>query len=164
MNENLNLCEILKDCPKGIKLWSPVWGRVTFDTIDAFDDLVYIRTHKGACITLDSDGKFLDSDGKFDVDGECIIFPSKDQRDWSKFVPLSKRFNPKEFKPFDKVLIKLNYECERWRCDFFSHILLNGQVSCIGATVYECIPYNDETKDLLGTDEDAPETNKWWEE
>ena len=35
MNENLNLVEILKDCPKGTKLWSPVWGRVTFETIDA---------------------------------------------------------------------------------------------------------------------------------
>lgn len=164
MNENLNLCQILKDCPKGTKLWSPVWGRVTFETIDAFDDLVYVLTHKGVYITLDSDGKF-------DADGECIIFPSKDQRDWSKFkVPVDKFkssidvFDPEEFKPFDKVLIKLNYECERWTCDFFSRMLSNGQVCCIGATVYECIPYNDETKHLLGTDEDAPETYKWWEE
>lgn len=29
MNENLNLCEILKDCPTGTKLWSPVWGNMT---------------------------------------------------------------------------------------------------------------------------------------
>ena len=105
MNENLNLCEILKDCPKGIKLWSPVWGRVTFYTIDAFDGLVYVLTHKGACITLDSDGKF-------DVDGECIIFPSKDQRDWSKFErfwdkPKVEKFDPKTLHPFDKF-------CERW--------------------------------------------------
>ena len=164
MNENLNLCEILKDCPKGIKLWSPVWGRVTFETIDAFDDLVYIRTHKGACITLDSDGKFLDSDGKFDADGECIIFPSKDQRDWSKFVPLSKRFNPKEFKPFDKVLAKNRFS-SKWTCTFFSYMDNNVSfpVYCSGGYFKVCIPYNEETKHLVGTKDDCPEYYKWWE-
>ena len=34
MNENLNLCEILKDCPTGTKLWSPVWGNVTLIQIN----------------------------------------------------------------------------------------------------------------------------------
>ena len=108
--------------------------------------------------------KIITRDGRNVRNGECMLFPSKDQRDWSKFKIPVKKFDTEEFKPFDKVLIKPNYECERWRCDFFSHMLPNGQVSCIGATVYECIPYNDETKDLLGTDEDAPETYKWWEE
>ena len=34
MNENLNLCEILKDCPTGTKLWSPVWGNMTLIQIN----------------------------------------------------------------------------------------------------------------------------------
>lgn len=160
MNENLNLCKILMYCPKGKPLWSPCWGKVTFEAIDALDGLgglVYVQTLKGISIVLHEDGKL-------NADGECMLFPSKDQRDWSKFNISRKRFDPETFKPFDKVLIKLNYECERGRCDFFSHMLPNGQVSCIGATVYECIPYNDETKYLLGTDEDAPEIYKWWEE
>lgn len=158
MNENLNLCEILKDCPKGIKLWSPVWGRVTFETIDAFDDLVYILTHKGVYITLDGDGKF-------DADGECIIFPSRDQRDWSKFVPLSKRFNPKEFKPFDKVLAKDGFS-SKWTCTFFSHMDNNTSfpVYCSGEYFKVCIPYNEETKHLVGTKNDCPEYYKWWKE
>ena len=33
MNENLNLCEILKDCPTGTKFWSSVWGDVYFSGI-----------------------------------------------------------------------------------------------------------------------------------
>lgn len=157
MNENINLCEILKDCPKGTKLWSPVWGRVTFETIDTFDDLVYILTHKGAYITLDSYGKF-------DADGECIIFPSKDQRDWSKFVPLSKRFNPKEFKPFDKVLAKNRFS-SKWTCTFFSYMDNNMSfpVYCSGGYFKVCIPYNEETKHLVGTKDDCPEYYKWWE-
>ena len=156
MNENLNLCQILKDCPKGTKLWSPFLGEVELCSCDNTNSLVTIYRIYSKFIFY--------SDGKYDRNGECMLFPSKDQRDWSKFKIPVKKFDTEEFKPFDKVLIKLNYECERWRCDFFSHMLPNGQVSCIGATVYECIPYNDETKDLLGTDEDAPETYKWWEE
>ena len=165
MNENLNLCEILKDCPKGTKLWSPVWGRVAFSSIDAFDDLVYVLTHKGVHITLDSDGKFVDSDGEFDADGECIIFPSKDQRDWSKFVPLSKRFNPKEFKPFDKVLAKNRFS-SKWTCTFFSYMDNNVSfpVYCSGGYFKVCIPYNEETKHLIGKKDDCPEYYKWWEE
>lgn len=108
MNENLNLCKILMYCPKGKPLWSPCWGKVTFEAIDALDGLgglVYVQTHKGVHITLDSDGKF-------DADGECMIFPSKDQRDWSKFErfwdkPKVEKFDPKTLHPFDKF-------CERW--------------------------------------------------
>lgn len=33
MNENLNLVEILKDCPKGTKLYSTVYGEVKFEEI-----------------------------------------------------------------------------------------------------------------------------------
>ena len=155
MNENINLCEILKDCPKGTKLWSPVWGRVTFETIDAFDDLVYILTHKGVHITLDN--------GKFDADGECIIFPSKDQRDWSKFErfwdkPKVERFDINTLQPFDKVLAKDGFSSE-WTCTFFSHMDNNVSfpVYCSGGYFKVCIPYNEETKHLVGTKDDCPE-------
>ena len=70
-------------------------------------------THKGVHIALDSDGKF-------DADGECMIFPSKDQRDWSKFKAPIKRFNPEEFKPFDKVLLRID-ERDIWQPDFFGY-------------------------------------------
>lgn len=163
MNENLNLTQILKDCPIGTKLWSPIWGDVSLVQINDIGFFPIVITAFGFTnISLRSNGKMYDI-----KEAECLLFPSKDQRDWSKFkVPIERfeRFNPEEFKPFDKVLIKQNYECERWTCDFFSHMLPDGQVFCAGSTVYECIPYNDETRHLLGTDEDAPEYYKWWEE
>lgn len=154
MNENINLCEILKDCPKGTKLWSPVWGDITFDAIDAFDGLVYVLKHKRVHIILDN--------GKFDVDGECIIFPSKDQRDWSKFKAPIKRFNPEEFKPFDKVLLRID-ERDIWQPDFFGYKDGNC-ITCVTYGNVRCIPYNEETKHLAGKRDDCPEYYKWWEE
>lgn len=153
MNENINLCEILKDCPKGTKLWSPVWGDITFDAIDAFDGLVYVLKHKGVHIILDN--------GKFDADGECIIFPSKDQRDWSKFKAPIKRFNPEEFKPFDKVLLRID-ERGIWQPDFFGYKDGNC-ITCVTYGNVKCIPYNEETKHLIGKRDDCPEYYKWWE-
>lgn len=154
MNENINLCEILKDCPKGTKLWSPIWGDITFETIDAFDGLVYVLKHKGVHIILDN--------GKFDADGECIIFPSKDQRDWSKFKAPIKRFNPEEFKPFDKVLLRID-ERDIWQPDFFGYKDGNC-ITCVTYGNVRCIPYNEETKHLAGKRDDCPKYYKWWEE
>lgn len=153
MNENINLCEILKDCPKGTKLWSSVWGDITFETIDAFDGLVYVLEHKGVHIILDN--------GKFDADGECIIFPSKDQRDWSKFKAPIKRFNPEEFKPFDKVLLRID-ERDIWQPDFFGYKDGNC-ITCVTYGNVRCIPYNEETKHLAGKRDDCPEYYKWWD-
>ena len=153
MNENINLCQILKDCPKGTKLWSPIWGDITFETIDAFDGLVYVLKHKGVHIILDN--------GKFDADGECIIFPSKDQRDWSKFKAPIKRFNPEEFKPFDKVLLRID-ERDIWQPDFFGYKDGNC-ITCVTYGNVRCIPYNEETKHLAGKRDDCPEYYKWWD-
>ena len=153
MNENINLCQILKDCPKGTKLWSPVWGDITFETIDAFDGLVYVLKHKGVHIILDN--------GKFDADGECIIFPSKDQRDWNKFKAPIKRFNPEEFKPFDKVLLRID-ERDIWQPDFFGYKDGNC-ITCVTYGNVRCIPYNEETKHLAGKRDDCPEYYKWWD-
>ena len=82
MNENLNLVEILKDCPKGTKLYSTVHGEVTLMRIDYeeyYPILVKLRDNLEECFP--ADGKLLSPY----YDGECILFPSKDQRDWSKF-------------------------------------------------------------------------------
>ena len=153
MNENINLCQILKDCPKGTKLWSPIWGDITFEKIDAFDGLVYVLKHKGVHIILNN--------GKFDADGECIIFPSKDQRDWSKFKAPIKRFNPEEFKPFDKVLLRID-EKDIWQPDFFGYKDGNC-ITCVTYGNVRCIPYNEETKHLAGKRDDCPEYYKWWD-
>ena len=164
MNENLNLCEILKHCPAGTKLWSPVWGDVFLKEIkkEKKPGVAFIPVVINAIgikdITLFSDGRYSCSE-----EAECVIFPSKDQRDWSKFK--GPKFDPTDLKPFDKVLIKR--PGGQWGCDFFSDISMepeNEKVYCIGMIGYECIPYNDETKHLVATSDDCPDFYKWWEE
>lgn len=81
MNENLNLVEILKDCPKGTKLYSTVYGEVEFYGIENGSEyLVKFVKSDGNRGSVTAQGLVLAC-----YDGECIIFPSKDQRDWSKF-------------------------------------------------------------------------------
>ena len=79
MNEELNLVEILKNTPNGTKLWSDVHGEITF---------VKIQDSIGSeilCISKISNCSFS-SKGEFYAGlGQCILFPSKTQRDWSKF-------------------------------------------------------------------------------
>lgn len=164
MNENIiNLTRILKNCPRGTKFYSPVYGWVTFDEVDDsnIDYEEIIIYHNYGRVRLDKFGVVFDFRGN----GECIIFPSKDQRDWSKFnAPWLKkeRFNPKTLKPFDRVLVKSIIGS--WTCDNFSHIDCNGNFICIGHFFVRTIPYNDETKHLVGTTDEAPEFYRYWED
>lgn len=158
MNENLNLCLILKDCPKDTKLYCTFLGDVIFSKIENNKIFVHIGN---------TEYSFY-SDGKFICDGECVIFPSREQRDWSKFKAPIKKFNPEEFKPFDKVLIRDDDGFE-WCPTFLEKISKEqpGKYSAVelinGCKWDMCIPYNDETKHLVGTTEDCPEYYKWWE-
>ena len=100
--------------------------------------------------------------------GECTFFPSKDQRDWSKFTAPwyeKERFDPKTLKPFDKVLVSDEHHT-RWRCCFFSHIVdqINYKYFTSDSCYKFCIPYNDDTKYLVGTTEEAPEYYRYWED
>ena len=164
MNENLNLVEILKDCPEGTKLYSPIFGDV--ELVNVYNDRDYpieVRSSDNALDGFTKDGRIF-----ADYDGECTIFPSKDQRDWSKFKvekPKKLKFDPKTLQPFDKVLIR-DSKYEDWRCDTFSHIHNRGDYHFRTITAYYayCIPYNDDTKHLVGTSDEAPEFYRYWEE
>lgn len=162
MNENINLCEILKDCPKNTKLWSSVYGNVWLkEIIDRkLTNTPIILTSPGFDeIRLYNNGKYYNIQ-----ESECIVFPSETQRDWSKFKTPVKRFDPKTFQPFDKVL----YRGGVWFADFVSGIVEDETdgtkiINLVGSTNHRrIIPYNDETKHLLGTDKDCPEYYKWW--
>ena len=102
-------------------------------------------------------------------EAECLLFPSKDQRDWSKFKVPIKRFDPKTFKPFDKVLVRKGEESFHWAPHLFGMLIKNSEdrynVIGIGNTNIwrRCIPYNDDTKHLIGSTDDCPEYYKWWE-
>ena len=256
MNENLNLVAILNNCINGTKLYSSVFGEVELDHIDTSANYPIIIRLKG-----EQGYESLTSGGKMfaDYDGECILFPSREERDWSKFKPTCefkdgdilsyqckgfnnrsiyiyryhKRFNtsyyvalsgdnnefmidnigrwalngyndtarfateeekqklfqaikdkgykwnagtktleklvkpkfdPKTLKPFDKVIARCSDF--KWVCDMFSHYDKSKCVMpyvCVGGFYEVCIPYNDETKHLLGTTEEAPEYYRYWE-
>ena len=155
----LNLCEILRDCPRGTKLYSTVLGYVIFQGI--VEGVVYpivVSCENGTTETFTADGKMF-----IDYDGECTLFPSKEQRSWTDFIApwyKKERFDPKTLKPFDKIIFKGH---GMWFCGLFSHI--HNSYACIGETYHKCvIPYNDDTKHLVGTRDEAPEFYKYWED
>ena len=98
MNENLDLTKILEGCPKGIDFYHTVYGTVLFNSID-LDSEYPIRfiVGKNQVNSVTKSGLAIS-----DYKGECVLFPSKDQRDWSKFV----RFwdEPKPEKSNSKLL------------------------------------------------------------
>ena len=81
MNENINLIEILKGCPKGTKLYSTIYGDVKFESINEDKSHpIIVRIGEDHTESFSIDGKIYSF-----YDGECTLFPSREQRDWSKF-------------------------------------------------------------------------------
>ena len=163
MNENIDLTKILKNCPKGTTLYSTVLGTVTLN--DVINDAIYpiiVKCKDGLIESFTTDGKTFE-----DFDGECTLFPSKEQKDWSKFTApwyKKEKFDPKTLNPFDKVLVR-DYGIE-WFCSIFSHIKKDTEYpyKTTFASFQQCIPYNDDTKHLVGTTEEAPDFYKYWED
>ena len=74
------------------------------------------------------------------------------------------KFDLKTLQPFDKVLVKVD---SYWRIELFSNMyeyMDDIYYACARGSYKECIPYNDETKHLLGTSDEAPEYYRYWED
>ena len=162
MNENIDLTKILKDCPVGTDFWSDNYGKVQFLRIGrSLDYPIRVRRTNGFPASYTKEGWC-----SMDFPANCLLWPSKNCRDWSKFTtPWYKKdkFDPKMFKPFDKVLVR--HAGGAWDCDFFSYIRenLHCPYVAIGSCFNFCIPYNDDTKHLVGTRDEAPEYYRYWE-
>lgn len=74
----MSLVEILKNCPKGMKLYSPIYGEVKFAEVT-------VLTESIGC-EINGNTVYFHSDGSYYKGGECMLFPSKEQRDWDKFM------------------------------------------------------------------------------
>lgn len=151
----MNIAEILKDYAPGIELYSITVGKVVLKNVDltAAYPITVTKRHDD-----DSLGYyFFTAEGKInrlDIEGECVLFPSKENRDWSTAVlKIPSKLNL--FKPFDKVLVRHNTGC-MWRCDFFSNYEGDPRFDkvpyrCITGTYAHCIPYNEKTEKYLYT-------------
>lgn len=167
MNENLNLVEILKDCPKGTKLYSTIYGNVELEKVYLKDDEYPIEIKIGE----GSDTTYVANDGRHwrDFPGECTLFPSREQRDWSKFKPKKLKFDPKTLQPFDKVLVRTGTKrFHVWLPDLISIPPNDADETILCMTIdtdiIMAIPYNEETKSLVGTNKEAPEFYRYWED
>lgn len=185
MNEGINICEILKDCKAGTKLYSPLFGKV---------ELAHLYPGKFWCIETNNaclytrDGKIAIHDGAGKLSDECVLFPSKSQRDWRN----THLFDKNRLSYSDVLNIVYNNDLEqclvRNRGDVWHYVEgLHGYAFCDGVRNYidllftnqdltsarksnkgewyeQVIPYNDDTKSLIGTADDCAEYYKWWEE
>lgn len=110
METKINIAESLKDCPKGMKLYSPIFGDVYLDKI---------RPHLAIMVTTDKEqGDFKEEflyDGRYGMNGECMLFPSKENRDWSTFH--------KPFKDGDII-----YVCDEYSDAKFTYVAILKQI------------------------------------
>lgn len=171
MDKPLDLTKILDGCPQGTKFYSSIFGKVSFVEINNYGkypiklQAYNIFTHSTVDIDYAADGR-----SSYVFDGECTLFPLKEQRDWDKFKrfwdePKVEKFNLNTLQPFDKVLVR-DADYFVWNACLFSHVGVDeytGTVMCDGAIWNQVIPYNEETKYLCGTCKDCPEYYKWWE-
>jgi len=126
----------------------------------------WVETYGHYYITID---KFCTPTQMFCRDYQGTLYPAtQEQRDmlfskmreagytWDAGKKELKKIQPhydiSNFQPFDKVLVKY-YNDENWKCGLFSHLSTNSVAKfvCVGSTYVQCIPFNDDTKHLLGT-------------
>ena len=174
---NIDLTKILKNCPAGTKLYSPIYGEIYFEEIRSNDRYpISTITKSNYTATFTKEGLHY-----ADEDGECVLFPSKYQRDWSKFTApwyKKEKFDPRTLAPFDKILVR-DCRIENWYAAQFSHIMYDLSeyeyddyeekvdfiICAAGATDFSyCIPFNYDTKSLVGTTKEAPKNYRYWED
>lgn len=141
----MNIAKILKKCPSGTKLYSPLYGEIKL--VSVYDKKYpIVCSHKVNNVeyyrTFTEEGKCRD------YNAELMLYPSRDQRDWNKFG-VTEQETKHQFKPFDRVLVRDRNDRE-WGCDFFSHIAEDNRYICIYSWWKQCIPY-EGNEHLLNT-------------
>lgn len=130
MNAKINIAKILKDKPQGTKLYSSACGKCELKEAD--DKSFKVSFYSSKFGFMNGGEGIFDKNGNLYDDGECIVFPSKEMRDWSKFA----------WKKGD-VLVSNDGKCkvifERFDDDTYT--------SFVGKYYVECYGKNDELQD-----------------
>lgn len=124
----INVAEKLKDCPKGTKLYSLLFGEVEFVRIENGSIIVNVLDNwiPYSNVTFTAEGKWYNIE-----QSECLLFPSKDNRDWNKFdYSIKPKYRPfknaqecleeiKKHVPFGWVKDKYSFYPIEMICDWF---------------------------------------------
>ena len=106
--QKLNLCELLRYCPKGTEFWSPMLGNVKLNSIDHAQQRVYVILETGVNWYINSDATITFGSV---TSAEIMLYPSREQRDWTKV-----KYEPKKELPRTWVEFCKNYPCKKDEC------------------------------------------------
>lgn len=162
----MNIAKLLRGC-EGEKFYTLDHGEMTLLKVDKYDDINFIKEEefygKGRRYIY-----VFNSDGRKCEEGECLVFPSKTQRDWTKFNKdeLCTKFRLEKFQYGDEVLVR-DSDKEIWKKRTFNQPRDDRNGYRVAGVLhaedyYQCIPYNDDNKHLLRTKKMPGEYYIWW--
>lgn len=206
-----SIAEILSSCGKeGERIYSLPWGYVNVANIDEDSNQIKLDCGNGSVC-------WLDGNGRLTSEGECLIWPSCDQRDWEAWgkeraaeatpaleigdyvnyanmqwfvdviectgrieltsvvgnksvilyqtsrdkITKASKFEPSALQPYDRVIARFSKEADEgyrniWSASHYSH-KEDGLYFLDWYCCSHVVPYNDLTKHLIGTTDDAPD-------
>ena len=105
MEEKINIAEILRHKPYGIKLYSPIFGECTFCYVREDTNDICVKKHNGVI-------EYFNSEGLYFTLGEVMLFPSKEMRNWRKFA----------WKKGDLLINSCGFQCifKEWSSDDYT--------------------------------------------
>lgn len=111
----LNLCETLKYCPEGEQFWSPMMGDVKLHNVDHEEKRIYVVLKTGVKWYINADATLTTCDVTSE---EIMLYPSKEQRDWTKVKYEPKKELPKTWEEFcqQNPIVKLEYFIDDSSC------------------------------------------------
>ena len=134
MENKINIAELLEDCPNGMELYSPIFGKLKFNEVNAINNRILVVQQNDCIAEFESDGRLINC-----KNGECLLFPSKGKTTWEGFVP------PCKFKDGDILFVKsaydwlLIYKESENDVDLYKYVATSHNYSYSFIT-YECIP------------------------
>lgn len=151
----INIAELLEDAPKGMKLYSPLFGEVKFKYINDSDFGVVVEDSEGCYRSFDKYGRYFTAYNS----AECLLFPSMGQtwEGWEFPITPKPHYDIANLKPFDKVLVRDRND-EPWRIAFYGYYNEEAHYSHFVGTCWskQCIPF-EGNEHLLGTTEPCGE-------
>lgn len=136
MEEKINIAEILRHKSHGIKLYSPIFGECTFCYVREDTNDICVKKYNGVI-------EYFNSEGLYFTLGEVMLFPSKEMRNWRKFI----------WKKGDLLINSCGFQCifKEWSSDDYTKF--NGCYSN-SRDGYEDVP-NAETANFVKLDDNT---------